>query len=130
MRRACWSGSTLAWAVAIGVTAAGAIALTARAGVTREIRIASRNMTFYVEGRADPNPTLRLRRGEDVRLVFRNEDPGIGHAFAVPGWGVTTRLMKGTSETSITFRAPERPTRTAYQCVPHAAMMNGTIVVE
>ena len=130
MPQACWSARTLAWIVAIGVAAAGAIALTARGRVTREIHIASKDMTFYVEGLTDPNPTLRLRRGEDVRLIFRNEDPGIRHAFAIPGWGVATRLMNGADETAITFRAPEHPMRTPYQCMPHAAMMNGLIVVE
>ena len=84
-----------------------AIALSARPSVTREIHIVARDMTFYVDGATDPNPTLRLRAGEDVRFVFRNDDAGIKHDFTIPEWGVVTRRVEGKGEASVTFRAPE-----------------------
>jgi uncharacterized cupredoxin-like copper-binding protein len=43
-------------------------------------------MAFYLEDR-----TIRTRRctcaaGETVRLVLKNEDEGMSHDFAIPGW--------------------------------------------
>ena len=72
----------------------------------------------------------RLRSGEDVRIVFRNDDAGIKHDFTIPDWGVATRRLQGKSETAISVRVPARRTPPNYQCGPHAAMMRGTIAVE
>lgn len=110
--------------------AAGAIALSARAPAVREIRIVARDMTFYVDGQVDPNPTLRLRAGEPVRLVLRNEDGGMTHDFAIPEWGAVTKRIESGEEAAITFRAPDRPASGSYKCRPHAAFMRGTILVE
>ena len=90
----------------------------------------ARDMTFYLDGETDPNPTLRLHAGEEVRLVFRNDDPGMKHDFTIPGWGVVTKRVEGKGEASVTFRAPEGPATLTYQCTPHSAMMKGTIAVE
>ena len=51
-------------------------------------------MTFYLDGQADPNPTLRLRAGETVRLVLRNDDEGMTHDFAIPGWKAATKRIE------------------------------------
>jgi plastocyanin len=109
---------------------AGAIALSARAPAVREIRIVARDMTFYVDGQVEPNPTLRLRPGEAVRLVLRNEDGGMTHDFAIPEWGAVTKRIESGEEAAITFRAPDGPASGSYQCRPHAAYMRGTILVE
>ena len=107
-----------------------AIALSARAPATREIQIVARGMTFYVDGRAEANPRLRVGRGESVRIVFRNEDPGMIHDFAIPDWGIQTQVVSGKGQTSITFSAPDRAASGTYACTPHASMMRGTIAVE
>ena len=49
--------------IALVLAAVGAIVLSARDPGPREIRLVARDMTFYVEGRPEPNPTLRLRPG-------------------------------------------------------------------
>lgn len=107
-----------------------AIALSARDSSAREIRIVARGMTFYVEGSAEPNPVLRLRRGEDVRIVFSNQDAGMKHDFTVPAWGLETKVLSGPGETAVDFRAPATAGAGVYACTPHSAMMRGTIAVE
>lgn len=109
---------------------AGAIVLSARAPAPRDIHIVARDMTFYLEGQADPNPTLRLRAGETVRLLLRNEEEGMTHDFAIPAWGAATRRLEGGEEATVTFRAPDRPVSRPYTCRPHSKIMRGTIVVE
>jgi plastocyanin domain-containing protein len=131
MRRGC----SLARRLAIAVTALAAIGLfaivlSARDVPAREIRIVARNMTFYVDGSAEPNPAIRVRAGERVRLLFRNDDPGTKHDFVMPALGVETTLLRARTETSIVFRAPTQPSTSTYECTPHASMMRGTITVE
>ena len=116
--------------VALAAVGLFAIALSARDVPTREIRIVARNMTFYLEGSPEPNPAIRVRAGERVRLVLRNDDPGTKHDFVVAAWGVETALLRARTETSIVFRAPTEPSTSGYECTPHASMMRGTITVE
>ena len=122
---------------ALSITAAGAvaavvcaIALSAGAPVARDIHIVARDMTFYVDGRPEANPALRVRRGEHVRVVFRNEDAGMKHDFVIPDWDVETKTLSCKGETSVTFRVPERAASGTYICTPHVSMMKGTIAVE
>lgn len=121
----------------------GLVALAAAAGATRlpalgsaeatgprEIRLVVRDMTFYIEGQDMPNPTLKLRAGEEVRLILQNDDPGMDHDFTVRTWKVATRLLEGKAEDAIEFRVPEARGTETYTCTPHSQMMRGTIVVE
>ena len=125
-----------AWTFGIAaVLAAAALGplVVARDGAAppREIRLVVRDMRFYLEGQQAPNPPLRLRPGEHVRVVLRNEDPGIGHDFAIASWKVATALVyKAAEETSVTFRVPDRPGTETYMCTPHAEMMRGSIRIE
>jgi len=101
------------------------------AGGPREIRLVARNMTFYMQGDNTPNPTLRLRAGEQVRVVLKNDEPGIDHDFAVRPWQIGTRLISGTGEDAITFTVPDAPgAETTYICTPHFGMMRGLITIE
>jgi plastocyanin len=95
----------------------------------RTIHLVVKDMTFYVEGEKTPNPTLYARPGERVRLVLRNTQSGISHDFTIDSLKVHTRVLKGVGEDTIEFRAPVARGSHAYRCTPHAAMMNGTIVV-
>ena len=119
---------------ALIVTALLPILASSRATGTpspREIRIVVRDMTFYVEGQDEPNPTLRLRAGEQIRLVLRNEDPGMSHDFAVSSWRVMTPLLNARgAEAVVVFRVPQRRGSYTYSCTPHATIMRGTIQVE
>jgi len=107
-----------------------AIALSAGAAPARDIHVVARDMTFYVDGRAEANPALRVRRGEHVRIVFRNEDAGMKHDFVIPEWDIESKTLSGKGETAITFRVPDHATSGIYFCTPHASMMRGTIAVE
>jgi plastocyanin len=119
----------LPFVAAGALIALAAIALSAR-GAPREIRIVARDMAFYLDGRPEPNPTLRLRAGETVRLTLRNEDAGMRHDFAIPGWNAATTRVESGEQAVVTFRAPDAAGSEPYTCRPHAKIMRGTIVVE
>jgi plastocyanin len=97
----------------------------------REIRMVVRDMTFYIEGQNEPNPTLRVGPGEQIRLALRNEDPGMSHDFAVGSWQVMTPLLSGRgAEAVVVFRVPLRRGTYTYNCTPHAELMRGSLQVE
>jgi hypothetical protein len=52
----------------------------------REIHLVARDMTYYVDGRPESNPTLRVARGEHVRIRLTNNDPGMSHDFSIRAW--------------------------------------------
>ena len=116
-------------AVVSAIAVTGAIMLSARGQTAREIHLIGRNTTFYVEGSADPNPILRVKPGESVRIVFRNADAGMRHDFTIADWDVESSVVAGIGETVVTFKAPQRG-RAQYNCTPHATVMKGTIAVE
>jgi plastocyanin len=109
---------------------AGNVLKGADSGVAvREIHLVADDMTFYVDGQKEPNPTLHARPGERLRIVLRNTDVGMSHDFVIRSWSVKTRLLKGTGEDRIEFTVPETRGAHAYSCSPHAEMMSGTVLV-
>ena len=96
----------------------------------REFHLVVRDMTYYVEGNSDPNPTLTVRRGEQVKVVLRNEEAGMIHDFGVSAWNARTALLDYRKEGVVQFRAPDQPGIGTYACTPHAEMMQGMIRVE
>jgi hypothetical protein len=96
----------------------------------REVRVVARDMTYYVDGQQAANPTLRLKAGERIRLVLRNEDGGMTHDFVIKDWNVATKTLdeKG-QEDAVVFRVPNRRSTAAYQCTPHSEMMRGSVQV-
>jgi plastocyanin len=113
----------------LAVLAAAAAASCGHAAA-REVTLVARGMTFALADQPDAaNPVLRLRAGERVRLVLRNEAPGLVHDVAIPAWGVATDAVPGGESTAITFVVPDEAETVAYQCRPHAAMMTGRIDV-
>ncbi|MBI2833098.1 MAG: hypothetical protein HYX76_01555, partial [Acidobacteria bacterium] len=64
-----------------------------------------------------------------VRLVLRNEQPGVTHDFVAESLGASIEPLKGVGSGSVVFRAPNQAGRHDYVCTPHSRMMNGTIVV-
>ena len=78
---------------------------------------------------AATNPTLRLRAGERVRLVLKNEAAGLVHDLAIPDWNVTLDAIAAGERSSTTFTVPEKTGKVEYRCQPHAAMMSGVVDV-
>jgi plastocyanin len=125
------TGALAAVVCAILLSAGGlSRASASESTAARDIHIVARGMTFYVDGRAEANPALRVRRGEHVRIVFRNEDAGMKHDFVIPEWDIESKTLSGKGETSITFSVPGHATSGIYFCTPHASMMRGTIAIE
>ena len=101
-----------------------------RTASVREVTLVARGMTFALpEQPAAANPTVRLRAGERVRLVLKNEASGLVHDLAIPEWNVTLDAINAGETSSITFTVPERAGQVEYRCQPHAAMMSGVVEV-
>ena len=97
----------------------------------REFRLVAKDMTFYLEGHSTPNPTLRVRAGEQIRLVLRNETPGMSHDLVIKPWQVQTPMLATEGEeAAVSFRVPDRTGTETYNCTPHAEMMRGSITIE
>lgn len=119
----------IAAAVAL-VTAAVVTSAGARDQV-REIHLVARGMSFYLD--ADPttaNPTLTVQRGERVRVVLRNETPGIDHDVVIASLGAGLTPVGVGQVASFDLEVPDRPGRHEYHCRPHAVMMRGTVVIQ
>ena len=119
--------------IGLGILAATLLPMLASspADDVHEIRLVVRGMNFYVEGESQPNPTLSVKAGEQVRLVLKNDDPGMQHDFVVEAWEVNTKMLADRGqEDAITFRAPSVPGDQVYHCTPHAQLMRGTIRVQ
>ena len=95
----------------------------------REITLVTRDMAFYLDGSDTPNPVLRMRAGETVRIVLRNEDVGIKHTFEVGTWDQAVLSTKGGRTASAVIDVPDRPGPHEYVCGPHSALMRGVIEV-
>jgi len=119
-----------ALAATLVVAAAAVAAFIARPHPGRDIHIVARDMAFYVDGSPDPNPVLRLRAGEIVRLVLENDDPGMKHDFAIDDWNAGTSPVAAGGVTTMTVRVPAAGARVPYHCTPHEETMRGTIIVE
>jgi plastocyanin len=95
-----------------------------------EIRLVVRDMGYYAGDDPELNPTLRVRAGERVRVIFTNTDTGMSHDFVITDLNVASRLLKGKDSETIEFIAPASLGTHTYSCTPHSAAMRGTIEVE
>jgi hypothetical protein len=123
---------TIAVTVLLGVALAATLPriVSSNAGGVREIHLVARDMAYYLDGQGDPNPTLVIKRGEQVRILLRNADAGMSHDFSVRAWKKGTGVINGFGEAAIEFRAPRAAGAETYACTPHGEMMRGTIRVE
>jgi plastocyanin len=96
----------------------------------REIRLVIRDMTYYAGQTGDENPTLRLIRGEKVRLVLTNDDPGYSHNLIAPVLGVSMPLVQQGRSQSVEITVPDVAGVYTYECGPHSEMMRGKIAIE
>lgn len=129
------SGRRVLLAVALAAGIVGGMAARFSLGADareapRVIVLVARGMAFQLEGGSEQNPTLRVKAGERLRVVLRNEDTGLTHDFAVPEWKIATRALAGKGTDEIVLTVPGRPGTSTYLCNPHAAMMYGTVVIE
>ena len=116
----------------LGAVTAGALAMVPHIVDTRgrihEIRVVAKNMTYYADGAADPNPPIRLVPGEQVRITLRNEDRGMAHDIGIPAFGVGSGVVDYGTEKSFVFKVPDGGSPATYICTPHSAMMSGRIL--
>lgn len=96
----------------------------------REIRLVARGMAYVDETTGTANPTLRVKRGERIRLVLTNDDPGYSHNLISPVLGVSTPLLTAGRTHSVDFVVPDVPGLSNYACEPHSEMMRGSIAIE
>jgi plastocyanin len=96
----------------------------------RDIHLVVRDMTYYAGHTTEANPTLRLARGQKIRLVLTNDDPGYSHNFIAPVLGVSTPLLQQGKSQSIEFTVPAVAGLYSYRCGPHSEMMRGNIAIE
>lgn len=99
-------------------------------GPTREVVLEARGMSFVQPGATEAaNPVIPMRVGERVRLILRNEAPGLLHDVAIPGWEIAVEPARAGEAREVTFIVPDEPGRHKYLCRPHAEMMHGIIEV-
>ena len=96
----------------------------------REVLLVARGMTFTLPSSPDrANPVIHLWPGERVRVILRNEAPGLMHNFEIPSWDVKSEQIRGGQTTSVSFTVPDRKGRVEYMCRPHSSLMHGVIEV-
>jgi plastocyanin len=114
--------------VVVAAMATAAIRSTANSRV-REISLVAREMAFYADGSSQPNPVLRARPGERLRITVVNNAPGMVHDLAIDAVATTTPLLTTGQVASIEFTSPEKAGNYEYRCRPHALMMKGVLTV-
>jgi hypothetical protein len=109
------SARTSSWLVIAALATAGTVAIpmvvASRPDAAREVRLVVRDMTFYVDGDTSPNPTLRFKRGEQIRLVLRNDDPGMTHDVAIRACTSPCRSFRARANTKSGSRCRTPPGR-------------------
>jgi plastocyanin len=96
----------------------------------RDVTLIATDMSFALASRPEViNPALTFRAGERVRLVLRNDAPGLRHDVAIPAWHVATEPIGFGETAQVTFTVPATDGRVDYYCRPHATMMRGLVTV-
>lgn len=74
------------------------------------------------------NPTLSVRTGSRVRLLFRNEADGVIHQLTIEELGIESPVLQPGTMEEICFPAPSEERVLTYVCKLHP-IMRGRIVV-
>ncbi len=121
------------WLITIVLTVAALGISVARGGDSkrdstgdpvRTIVLTAKGMKFNAT-----NPTIDLEPGEWIRIVMRNEDPGMKHDLAIPQLGLRSAVTEAGESTVLSFRVPESGLLT-YLCSFHPISMKGTFYVD
>ena len=110
-------------ALAVSMIAVPGRGVTAANAPPREIVLEASGAAF-----SGDNPTLEFRRGERVRLIVRNTEPGVVHSIGVPSLGAPVVDVATGEEVVVEFTVDEAGTFD-YICPRHLPLMKGTIVV-
>lgn len=88
-------------------------------------------MTFVLadEEPDEVNPIIKVRSGERVRLVLKNEAPGLLHDIQIPAWRVQVMQIRAGETADVTFTVPNQAGRYEYLCRPHSELMKGIVEV-
>jgi plastocyanin len=117
----------LALAAALAV---GFAACAPHPGPTRNITLVARGLTFMsADEAASENPTIAMQPGERIRLILRNEAPGLLHSVVIPAWNVELDAIRAGETSEVTFVVPQTPGGFEYHCGPHPNRMHGRILV-
>lgn len=117
-------------AIVVAFVVIGAMVAAVSRTPAREVTVVARGMAFYLADDPSPNPTIRVKAGERVRFVLRNEDRGFVHDFAVPAAGGAVDQVSWNETNAATIEMPSAPGTYEYVCRPHRLMMSGTLIVE
>ncbi|GAB4325817.1 MAG: hypothetical protein Kow0010_08490 [Dehalococcoidia bacterium] len=104
--------------------AATATAATTAGGDTGTVRVVAQDISF--------SPTrLTIPAGQQVTIVFTNNDAAVPHNFHILDTGEKTDTFTGeqgpSAELVVRF---DEPGEYAFQCDVHPGIMTGTIIVE
>ncbi len=89
----------------------------------RTIVLTTKDMKFN-----STNPAFNLVPGEMIRVILRNEDPGMKHDLVIPAIGIRTPVLAYGEEAVLEFRAPDTGTF-EYFCSMHPVSMQGQFSV-
>jgi plastocyanin len=93
-------------------------------GVVRTVVLTARGMKFNMT-----NPSIALVPGETVRVILRNEDPGMRHDLVIPEIGIRTPVLEAGEEAVLEFRAPQAGVFD-YFCSMHPVSMQGVFRID
>ena len=121
-----WLITILLTVTALGISVArgGDSRGDATADPVRTLVLTAKGMRFNAT-----NPTIDLEPGEWIRIVMRNEDPGMKHDLAVPELGLRSAVVETGESTVLSFRVPEKGLLT-YLCSFHPVSMKGAFYVD
>ena len=74
------------------------------------------------------NPTIYIRPGTKIRLILRNEDPGMRHDLVLEALGLETPILK-KGESAILEFVVEDEGLFEYICSLHPVLMRGILMV-
>jgi hypothetical protein len=112
------------------VTLVSATGCSSAESPPRDIVLVARGMRYAIESEPGAhNPVIHLQAGERVRLILKNEAPGLLHDFEIPAWGVHIPPLRAGDIAEVIFTVPDTVGKQEYRCRPHAETMRGFVEI-